>query len=69
MTERETINTLLEITKKDSSYLAAFEALGRTIEELKREVRSREFDISQLKEELDIAKKALAKVKGGCNEW
>ena len=69
MSEQDTINTLLEITKRDSSYLAAFEALGRTIEELKREVRSKEFDIAHLKEELDIAKKELAKVKGGRNEW
>ena len=69
MTERETINTLLEITKRDSSYLTAFEALGRTIEELKREVRSKELDIAHLKEELDIANKELAKVKGGRNEW
>ena len=35
MSERETIDTLLEMTKKDGSILAAFEALGRTIVELK----------------------------------
>lgn len=62
MSEKETINTLLEITKRDSSYLAAFEALGRTIEELKREVRSKDFRITELEGQ-------LAKVKGGCNEW
>ena len=62
MSEKETIDTLLEITKKDSSYLAAFEALGRTIEELKREVRSKDFRITELE-------KKLAKVEGGWNTW
>ena len=62
MSEKDTINTLLEINKKDSSYLAAFEALGKTIEDLKRDIRSKEFRISELEKE-------LAKVKGGCNEW
>ena len=58
MTERETINTLLEINKKDSSYLAAFEALGRTIEELKREVHHKDLKIAELEEKLAMAKEA-----------
>ena len=62
MSERETIDTLLEMTKKDGSILAVFEALGRTIVELKREVRSKDFRIAELEKE-------LAKVKGGRNEW
>ena len=62
MTDRETINSLMEITKRDSSYLSAFEALGKTIEDLKRELRSKDFLISELEKE-------LAKVKGGRNEW
>ncbi len=60
MTERDTIDSLLAITKKDSSYLAAFEALGKTIEELKSENRSKDFLIEQLERE-------LAKAKGGAN--
>lgn len=62
MSEKDTIQSLLEMNKKDSSYLAAFEALGRTIEELKGELRSKDFLISELEKE-------LAKVKGGRNEW
>lgn len=62
MSERDTINTLLEINKKDSSYLAAFEALGKTIEDLKRDIRTKDFRISELEKE-------LAKVKGGSNAW
>jgi predicted RNase H-like nuclease (RuvC/YqgF family) len=50
------------MNKKDSSYLAAFEALGMTIEELKREISSKNFRISELEKE-------LAKAKGGRNEW
>lgn len=56
MTERETINTLLAITKKDSSYLAAFEALGKVIEDLKSEIRSKEYQIAELEEKLAMAK-------------
>lgn len=62
MSEKDTIQSLLEMNKKDSSYLAAFEALGRTIEELKREIRHKDFKIAELEEK-------LAKVKGGRNEW
>lgn len=62
MSEKDTIQSLLEMNKKDSSYLAAFEALGRTIEELKRDIRSKDFRIAELEKE-------LAKVKGGRNEW
>lgn len=62
MSEKDTIQSLLEMDKKDSSYLAAFEALGRTIEELKRDIRSKDFRIAELEKE-------LAKVKGGRNEW
>jgi hypothetical protein len=62
MSEKDTIQSLLEMNKKDSSYLAAFEALGRTIEELKREISSKDFLIADLEKE-------LAKAKGGRNEW
>ena len=62
MSDKDTIQSLLEMNKKDSSFLAAFEALGKTIEELKRDIRSKDFLISELEKE-------LAKVKGGRNEW
>ena len=62
MSEKDTIQSLLEMNKKDSSYLAAFEALGRTIEELKSENRIKDIRIAELEKE-------LAKVKGGRNEW
>lgn len=58
MSERETINTLLAITKKDSSYLAAFEALGKVIEDLKREISSKDYRIAELEEKLAMAKEA-----------
>ena len=62
MTERETIDTLIAMSKKDSSYLAAFEALGRVIEDLKSELRSKDYIISDLKEKL---KETEARLK----EW
>jgi chaperonin cofactor prefoldin len=52
---------LLETTMKEGSYLAAFEALGRTIEVLKRDVRYKDEKIKELQEK-------LTKV-GGHNEW
>ena len=58
MTERETINTLLALNKKDSSYLAAFEALGKVIEDLKSEIRSKDYKIAELEEKLAMAKEA-----------
>jgi hypothetical protein len=62
MTEREMMECLIETSKKEGAVLAAFEALGRTIVELRENLQSRERDIQELKEE-------LAKVKGGRNEW
>ena len=52
MTERETIDSLLAIHKRDSSYLTAFEALGKVIEDLKFEIRSRDYRISELEKKL-----------------
>ena len=52
MTERETIESLLAINKRDSSYLAAFEALGKVIEDLKSDIRSRDFRIAELERKL-----------------
>ena len=62
MTERETIDFLLAESKKDHSYLAVFEALGKVIEDLKSELRSKDYIISDLKEEL---KETEARLK----EW
>ncbi len=52
MTERETVNTLLAISKKEGSLLASFEALGRVIEELKSEIRIKDYRIAELEEKL-----------------
>ena len=56
MDEKEMLDRLIEISKKDGAMLAAVEALGRTIVELKDEIQSKEFDICVLKEELAILK-------------
>lgn len=58
MTERETINSLLEISKREGAMLAAIEALGRTIVELKSEIRSKEYQIAELENQLAMAKEA-----------
>ena len=52
MGERETVNTLLAISKKEGSLLASFEALGRVIEELKSEIRIKDYRIAELEEKL-----------------
>ena len=51
---------VLEMCKRDSSYLAAFEALGRIIEEQKNEIRTKDFLIEDLERE-------LARARGGKN--
>ena len=62
MTEKETIDFLIKTSQKESSYLAAFEALGKVIEDLKSEIRSKDFEIAELKRE-------MAKAKGGNDVW
>lgn len=62
MTEKETLDFLIKNSQRDSSYLAAFEALGKVIEDLKSEIRSKDFQIAELEKEL---KKAL----GGEKIW
>lgn len=62
MSEEDTIQSLLEMNKKESNFLAAFEALGKVIEELKSEVYFKNLRIAELEKELE-------KVKGGRNEW
>ena len=69
MSERETINSLLEITKKEGGLLAAFEACGRIIEEMKSENASLRYKNEDLEKKVTELKKMLANVKGGCNEW
>ena len=69
MTERETINSLLEITKKEGGLLAAFEACGRIIEELKSENTSKRYRIEELEKKVAELEEKWAKVKGGRNEW
>jgi hypothetical protein len=60
MKEREMIERMVEIHKKEEAMLATFEALGKTIVELREKLQSKEFDIALLKEE-------LAKAKEGAN--
>lgn len=69
MTERETINSLLEISKKEGGLLAAFEACGRIIEELKSENTSKRYRIEELEKKVAELEEKWAKVKGGSNEW
>ena len=57
MTELETINTLLAISKKESSLLASFEALGKVIEDLKSEIRIKDYQISELEKRLDAERR------------
>jgi hypothetical protein len=56
MTEKETIDFLINTSQKESSYLAAFEALGKVIEDLKSEIRRKDFEIAELKREMAQAK-------------
>lgn len=83
MSEKDTIQSLLEITKKEGGLLAAFEACGRVIAEMKsdkaylnirienleKENKKLEDLVIELETELAKAKKELGKVKGGRNEW
>lgn len=62
MTEKETVDFLIKTSQRDSSYLAAFEALGKVIEDLKSEIRSRDFTIAELE-------KSLKKALGGEKIW
>lgn len=56
MTEREMLDRLLEVSKRETAMVAAIEALGRTIVELREKLQSKDFDIAMLKEELAKAK-------------
>ena len=57
MDEKEMLDRLIEISKKEGAMLAAFEALGRTIVELNDKLRSKDFDIELLKEKLADAER------------
>ena len=69
MSETERINSLLEITKKEGGLLAAFEACGRIIEEMKSENASLRYRNEDLEKKVAELEKKLAKVEGGCNTW
>lgn len=62
MTEKETIDFLIKTSQKESSYLAAFEALGKVIEDLKSDIRVKDVRIAELEKE-------LAKAVGGDKTW
>ena len=52
MTEKETIDFLIKTSQKERSYLAAFEALGKVIEDLKSDIRVKDIRIAELEKEL-----------------
>ena len=62
MSEKDTIQSLLEMTKKASAIVAVVETLGKEIDELKNELELKTLRIEVLEGE-------LKKVKGGRNEW
>ena len=76
MTERETINSLMAMTEKESALLAAFEACGRVIENMKSDKMVADIRIKNLENRVEDLQgiivdleTELAKVKGGRNEW
>ena len=62
MSEKDTIQSLLEMNKKASAIVAVVETLGKEIDELKKELELKTLRIEVLEGE-------LKKVKGGRNEW
>ncbi len=63
MSEREMLERMIETHKHEEAMLAAIEALGRTIVELREKLLSKDFDISLLKENLKKAEDKLAKIE------
>lgn len=49
---RETLDSILAISKKESSMLSAIEALGKVINDLKSELRGKDYRIAELEKEL-----------------
>lgn len=64
MTEKETIDFLIKTSQKERSCLAAFEALGKVIEDLKSDIRVKDVRIAELEKELE-----RLKVHGGDAAW
>lgn len=54
---RKTLDTVVALSKKESSMLSAFEALGKVIDDLKCEIRSKDFRISELEGKLEEAER------------
>lgn len=50
---RESLASMVAISKKESSMLAAFESLGRVIEDLKCDIRSKDYRIADLEKQID----------------
>lgn len=48
----------IELAQKDSHIVAVIDALGKTIEDLKFELRLKEIEIADLREKLDLSKEA-----------
>lgn len=62
MSEKDTIQALIDMKNTDSAMLAVFETLGRRIDELTKELNIKTIRVEMLERE-------LKKVKGGNNEW
>lgn len=63
MTEREMMERMVEISKREGAMLAAIEALGRTIVELRDKLQSKDFDIDELKRKLADAERRVSNGK------
>lgn len=62
MSEKDTIQALIDMKNTDSAMLAVIETLGRRIDELTKELNIKTIRVEVLERE-------LKKVKGGNNEW
>ena len=49
---REKLDAILAISKKEGSMLSAFGALGKVIDDLKTELRCKDYRIAELEKEL-----------------
>lgn len=61
---RKTLDSIVAISKKESSMLSAFEALGKVIDDLKFEIRSKDYKIAELEERLEKAEGRASDDKG-----
>lgn len=63
MTEREKLNSLIEISKKEGNIIAAFEACGNMIESLRGDILYKNIRIETLEKQLAEAERKLAEAE------